>query len=146
MNKGQNERSGGGRGAVLDGSQGGVIDRRNGEAASRSNAWCAKDKLGEGGLRERSDHMEDGVRVGGYVIAPQAGVGFDRILNRLQVVGYRDNRKQDQKKQSQGDKLPALVKITLVRASARGKSQPQAEHKRRLQKPCEIENQFHALG
>jgi len=80
------------------------------------------------------------------MIAAQTGVCLSRILNRLKVVGHRDNREQNQQEYRQGDELHAPIKTSLVRDGLRGKSEPKTKHQRGNQHPCEIENQFHALS
>jgi len=80
------------------------------------------------------------------VVAAKAGVGFSRILDGLQVVGDGDDWEQDEEKHGQGDELrPAVLNVT-IRAGARGKAQPQAEHQRCQRNPGEIEEQLHSQG
>jgi len=67
------------------------------------------------------------------MVSPQRGVGFGGIQSRLQVVGNGDDREQNQKEHRQGHKLHPPA-----RTNARSPPQPEAEHQRGKQNPCEI--------
>ena len=121
-----------------------MVDNRGAETARRRNAQNAKGKLGENRQWERGNRGEDGVWARDYMVPALTGVGLGRILNRLQVVGHGDDREQNQEEQRQGDELHSPVLHSPFRASALGKSQPQAEHQRGQQSPGEIEEQFHS--
>lgn len=138
------EGSGYGRGAVLDGCQAGMFDNGRGEAAWGCQAHKAAGKLRENRDGERRDRGEDGVGVGDNVNPAETAVGFGWILERLQVVGHRDHRKEDQDEHGEGDELHAPVLLLPFRASARGKSRPHAKHQRGQQNPSEIEDEFHS--
>ena len=121
-----------------------MVDDRSCQAAGRCKVQNAEGKLGENWHWEGGAPGEDGVRVGDDVVAALAGVGFGRILKRLQVVGHRDNREQDQYKHGQGDKLRMPVLDMPIGAGTRGDAQPQAEHERCQRHPGEIESQLHS--
>ena len=78
------------------------------------------------------------------MVPAQTGVGLGRILSGLQVVGYRDDRKQDQDEHREGDKLQAAVLHSPVWADGRSKTQPQANQQRGQRSPDEIQEKFHA--
>jgi len=71
--------------------------------------------------------------------ATLATIGFCRVLDGLQVVRDRDDRKQNQQHHRQGKQLHAPIA-----AGARGVLQPNTEHAGSQQDPGEIEDQLHS--
>ena len=133
----------------MDGRQARMVDYRRGETAWGCQAHKAEGELGENRRGECRDRREDGVGVGDNVNTAEAAVGFGWILERLQVVGDRDDREEDQNEHGQGDELHAPVFHSLVRhlpfwhapfrAGARGESRPNAKHQHGQNNPREIE-------
>jgi hypothetical protein len=85
---------------VVDNRGRGIARRRKRRKPKESSA-----KPAAGGRRPR----ERWSAVGDHVVAAQAGVDLGRILDRLQIVGDRDDREQDQDEHGQGDELRRLV-------------------------------------
>ena len=65
-------------------------------------------------------------------------VRVDRVLNRGQIVGYGDDREQNQNEQGKGDKLRSPF---LTRAGPN--PQPQAHEGETHDCPNEVEDQLH---
>ncbi len=115
-----------------------MADNRSGQNARCGKLQLAEGKLGENRQRQRGDGREDGVRIGDNVALPETAVCFGWILHRLEVVGYRDDREEDQNEHGERYHLSPPVG-----ASARAESQPENDHPRGQQDPGEIEDQFH---
>ena len=101
-------QSGDRRRAVLNGSQGGNLHQRGGEIARCGKAQKAERKLGKNRQRGHYGGGKDGVLAYCDVIAARTKVvriSFSGVLSHLQVIGYRDDWKQDQDDYRQSDQL-----------------------------------------
>jgi len=115
------------------------VRRRGGKIARRGKAQKTKRELPKKRGGERGDGRKDGVVHGAGVVAAQGRVGLGRILHGLEVVGDGDDGQKRQDQHGQGGKLH-----TAVRAAARAKSQPRAQHRDGQKRPDEIEDGLHA--
>jgi len=89
--------------------------------------------------RKRGGFGKNGVRTGGGVAPAQIALSLGRVLNHLQVVGYRDHRKEDQEKHRQCRYLRPSARVV-----AAGVAQPQKQHSSGEQNPSEIEGNLHS--
>jgi hypothetical protein len=115
-----------------------MIDNQDEKSTRRGKAQKIERKRCKNGRWKSGDRGKDGVRGRKSMIPAQAAIGFGRILSCEDIVGHGDDGKQNQDKYGQGDKL-----YPPVRASMRGKAQPQAEQQDPQQYPSEIEDQLH---
>ncbi len=75
-------------------------------------------------------------------VAPLYGIGLGRVLRRHQIVGDRDDRKENDDQQKQRNELDSPVRTSV--ATLRRHAQPKADEARRHQSAHEIENEFQA--
>ena len=72
------------------------------------------------------------------MVAARAAVEFSRVLERLQVIGHQDHRKQNHDEHCQrGDLRPGIGGVEARM------TQPQSHKRDRQQRPDEIESQLH---
>jgi hypothetical protein len=84
------------------------------------------------------------------VAAALQAVGLSGVLNGLKIVRHRNDREEDEKKQSQGDELSAPVcnanSGSAVSEGARGRSPPLTEGEGGQKNPRKIEENLHSQG
>lgn len=115
-----------------------MIDHRERQAAGNGGTQQAKGGRGKGGLRRRCRSRKDAVCAGDGMISADAGVSLSGVLRCQQVVGYRDDRKQEEDEDGESDELLAPADTGLGSKAVR-----EAQDRGRQQHPREIEAQLH---
>ena len=90
-------------------------------------------------LGQRGNWYEMRVRTAIAMVAPLAAVRFSGILERPEIVAYRNDRKENQNKEGESDD-----RRTLASRLASPLPEPEAYTCDRNDRPYEIENWFHA--
>jgi|HubBroStandDraft_5_1064220.scaffolds.fasta_scaffold15071_3 hypothetical protein len=129
------ERSGDGRGTILDGCHLWRSQLRQQMSTRSSKAEKAEAICNQKWFRRDGGQRRGCMHTGNDVIPPKAGVSFGRVLRCLEIVGHRNDREQDQDKKRQGNKLRLPVK-----SRARSPSQPHARDSQAHQHANEIED------
>lgn len=131
----------GGRGPVFDWRQSGRLRQR------RTLRACAGPPAHLRIGSSESIHRKIGaqgprLQHGSFEVAPLHRVGLGRVLGRHQIVGYRDDREENDDEQKQGDDLSCPMCGSGT--PSRGNAKPQADEAHSHESAHEIENEFQA--